>query len=630
MAQKPTATQVAKWAKSVIGKSINVDGAYGAQCWDLNAYISIKYWNYWPPGNAIAWGYNKLPSGFIRYKNTTNFVPKPGDFAIWGNGSFNNGVGHCAIVVGPSTKSYFTSVDQNWYNASWSGSPARLVKHSYYGISYFVRPPYRKENTTSNNKQKEENKKDAPKNTTVEPEKKEDVKPTYRTVKTIKYTTYDEDKAEIDNIFQHIVEGNLRVGKPKGVTIRMAQSSRSVQELYNDRHTIPEKDLPHFYVDRNRIWSPRHSKYEVPGDINNIVVEVCRDMNDVKNDYLFNEATALIMAVTMMEEYKIPLKVQYLNVSNTIWRALKEHTGYDVIKDGKASSGELLKLKQALIKFYNKRSDFMNTAPQEIITTKKIKVTAKKKASSKASSTTTSSSSATSSSKSTSNNVITDMDVSKYTFAQALAKQMSVNPQINVGNGWYTASRSQTQTYMHSTNIRKSNVQRYQMLNLGKYQGISVAKLNQLLRNKGKLHNQGAAFAKAGKTYKVNEIYLIAHAILETGSGSSYFASGASGYYNMYGIGAFDSNPNNAITFARNQGWNTVSKAIIGGAKFIRNNYISKGQNTLYRMRWNPKSPATHQYATDVRWANHQATTIYNYYKKIGSKGKYYQYDRYK
>lgn len=405
----------------------------------------------------------------------------------------------------------------------------------------------------------------------------------------------------------------------------MAQSSRSVQELYNDRNTIPENDLPHFYVDRNRIWSPRHSKYEVPGDINNIVVEVCRDMNDVKNDYLFNEATALIMAVTMMEEYKMPLKVQYLNVSNTIWRALKEHTGYDVIKDGKASSGELLKLKQALIKFYNNRSDFMNTAPKDIVTTKRIKIDAKKKASSKASST-----SASSSSSSSNNKVIIDMDVSKYTFAQALNKQMSVSPQINVGRGWYNASRSQTQTYMYSTNIRKSNIQRYQMLNLGKYQGISVAKLNQLLRNKGKLHNQGAAFAKAGKTYKVNEIYLIAHAILETGSGSSYFASGASGYYNMYGIGAFDSNPNNAITFARNQGWNTVSKAIIGGAKFIRNNYISKGQNTLYRMRWNPKSPATHQYATDVRWANHQATTIYNYYKKIGSKGKYFQYDRYK
>lgn len=627
MAQKPTATQVKNWALKVAKNktTINVDRKWGGQCWDLNAYITIKYWNYWPPGNAIAWGYNKLPSGFIRYRNTTNFVPKPGDFAIWGTGSFNNGVGHCAIVVGPSTKSYFTSVDQNWRTANWSGSPPYVEKHSYYGISYFVRPPYRKENTTSNNKQKEDNKKEPNKPTTVEPEKKEDVKPTYRTIKTIKYTTYDEDKGEIDNIFQHIVEGNLRVGKPKGVTIRMAQSSRSVQELYNDRNTIPENDLPHFYVDRNRIWSPRHSKYEVPGDINNIVVEVCRDMNDVKNDYLFNEATALIMAVTMMEEYKIPLKVQYLNVSNTIWRALKEHTGYDVIKDGKASSGELLKLKQALIKFYNNRSEFMNTAPKEIVTTKRIKIDAKKKASSKASSTSTSSSSS-----SSNNKVITDMDVSKYTFAQALNKQMSVSPQINVGRGWYNASRSQTQTYMHSTNIRKSNVQRYQMLNLGKYQGISVAKLNQLLRNKGKLHNQGAAFAKAGKTYKVNEIYLIAHAILETGSGSSYFASGASGYYNMYGIGAFDSNPNNAITFARNQGWNTVSKAIIGGAKFIRNNYISKGQNTLYRMRWNPKSPGTHQYATDVRWANHQATTIYNYYKKIGSKGKYYQYDRYK
>ena len=30
------------------------------------------------------------------------------------------------------------------------------------------------------------------------------------------------------------------------------------------------------------------------------------------------------------------------------------------------------------------------------------------------------------------------------------------------------------------------------------------------------------------------------------------------------------------------------AKGIIGGAKFVRQGFISKGQNTLYRMRWNP------------------------------------------
>ena len=63
-------------------------------------------------------------------------------------------------------------------------------------------------------------------------------------------------------------------------------------------------------------------------------------------------------------------------------------------------------------------------------------------------------------------------------------------------------------------------------------------------------------------------------------------------------------------------GWTTPAKGIIGGAKFVRQGFISKGQNTLYRMRWNPRHPGNHQYATDVRWAQVQATTIKIYMTK--------------
>ena len=70
--------------------------------------------------------------------------------AVWGTASFNNGTGHTAVVVGPSNRNYFTSVDQNWRNANgYTGSPGSLEKHSYYGISGFVRPPYQAETTTS-------------------------------------------------------------------------------------------------------------------------------------------------------------------------------------------------------------------------------------------------------------------------------------------------------------------------------------------------------------------------------------------------------------------------------------------------------------------------------------------------
>lgn len=80
----------------------------------------------------------------------------------------------------------------------------------------------------------------------------------------------------------------------------------------------------------------------------------------------------------------------------------------------------------------------------------------------------------------------------------------------------------------------------------------------------------------------------------------------------------------------KNAGWTSVSKAIIGGAKFIGNSYVKAGQNTLYKMRWNPASPGTHQYATDINWANVNAQVLKQFYDKIGEVGKYFEIPTYK
>ncbi|HCW8451024.1 TPA: N-acetylglucosaminidase, partial [Staphylococcus aureus W85305] len=196
--------------------------------------------------------------------------------------------------------------------------------------------------------------------------------------------------------------------------------------------------------------------------------------------------------------------------------------------------------------------------------------------------------------------------------------------------GWANATRAQTSSAMNVKRIWESNTQCYQMLNLGKYQGVSVSALNKILKGKGTLNNQGKAFAEACKKHNINEIYLIAHAFLESGYGTSNFANGKDGVYNYFGIGAYDNNPNYAMTFARNKGWTSPAKAIMGGASFVRKDYINKGQNTLYRIRWNPKNPATHQYATAIEWCQHQASTIAKLYKQIGLKGIYFTRDKYK
>ena len=150
----------------------------------------------------------------------------------------------------------------------------------------------------------------------------------------------------------------------------------------------------------------------------------------------------------------------------------------------------------------------------------------------------------------------------------------------------------------------------------------------------------GQVFIDAGRTHGVNEVYLLAHALLETGHGTSELATGIKvngvTVYNMFGIGAYDGVAKEAGSRrAYEEGWTTPEKAIVGGARFIGNNYIQAGQNTLYKIRWNPEAMstvgyATHQYATDIGWAYKQVNTMYNLYNDIGINNRFLDIPVYK
>lgn len=214
--------------------------------------------------------------------------------------------------------------------------------------------------------------------------------------------------------------------------------------------------------------------------------------------------------------------------------------------------------------------------------------------------------------------------VSKYGVStnEALNMQLYSSPKIQKNNRWVNATRAEVQHYFIPTS---QNIQKYkfQFLNLASLAGISNEAANQYLRGKGILSGRGKAFVDAAKKNSINEIYLMAHACLETGNGTSRLATGVryNGVvvYNMFGIGAVDSNPiGKGAAYAYNMGWTTPEKAIFGGAKFISDNYINRNdykQDTLYEMRWNPSSPGNHQYATDIGWATKQAVWIENIYK---------------
>jgi len=202
--------------------------------------------------------------------------------------------------------------------------------------------------------------------------------------------------------------------------------------------------------------------------------------------------------------------------------------------------------------------------------------------------------------------------------------------QVSYNKQWVNASPDDISYYVNPDNFLNNTVDSLQFLKLSISTNLNTDEVNErILKGKGILQGMASTFIKASNTYGINELYLISHALLETNNGKSELANGVKingrTVYNMYGIGAYDQRAvASGAQFAYNAGWFTPEAAIIGGAKFIADGYINAGQDTLYKMRWNPSAAAllgtaTHQYASDIGWAAKQVQQIYNLYKLLDS-----------
>ncbi len=222
-------------------------------------------------------------------------------------------------------------------------------------------------------------------------------------------------------------------------------------------------------------------------------------------------------------------------------------------------------------------------------------------------------------------------------------------------NNWYNSStQADDLVYaVNPTNFSTSDPRFYQFLRLDTgYSGVTAAELDAFIDStyngkRGTLSGMGYAFVEAAQIYGINEVYLLAHAIHESGWGTSTLASGyaydgttqvngkyypAGTYYNYYGIGAVDSGPlSGGRALAIQNGWDSPEAAILGAAEWIAKRYtFSSGnnsyfaQNTLYEMRWHSaysnryKVRAYHQYATGTSWAYRIADIMSNCYARAG------------
>ncbi|MBO4580418.1 MAG: hypothetical protein J5715_09725 [Clostridiales bacterium] len=144
---------------------------------------------------------------------------------------------------------------------------------------------------------------------------------------------------------------------------------------------------------------------------------------------------------------------------------------------------------------------------------------------------------------------------------------------------------------------------------------------------------------EAGKTANVSPYFLASRILQEMGfSGESSLArgevAGFEGIYNYYNIGSSaSSEPGVAVAngakFASGDDseymlpWNSIDKAITGGALWIAKGYISRGQDTLYFQKFDIKGKDgkyyDHQYAQNLMMAYSESMRYYKSYESTSS-----------
>ena len=222
---------------------------------------------------------------------------------------------------------------------------------------------------------------------------------------------------------------------------------------------------------------------------------------------------------------------------------------------------------------------------------------------------------------------------------------------VKEGTDWYAANSNVVSYYLDPRNFL-NDMYIFQFENLETNPEIQTLDAVSVVLKDNYLANNSSDFITAALDSGVSSVYLAALALQEVGGGSiatsgegftyssfnnKYFSLRGKwiegGFYNVYNIGAgTDKNPaQNSVVYAMggensnetdfDRPWNTMTKAIIGGAKFIGDKYISKGQQTIYFKKFNVASSHwdiySHQYQTNIKASASEGNKIYMSYSEL-------------
>lgn len=181
---------------------------------------------------------------------------------------------------------------------------------------------------------------------------------------------------------------------------------------------------------------------------------------------------------------------------------------------------------------------------------------------------------------------------------------------------WYVASREVIKYYMDPRNFLSTDTVFTFMLQGYDPSKQTEAGVRKIVKGTFLDTNEYVSYImKAAKETSYSPYVMASKILQEIGNNAnSPFISGKypgyEGYYNYFNINAAGNSTEEkikkALTYAKNNGWNTREKAIIGGAEFCSDGYIKKGQNTYYYMDFNIKNPDSiwHEYAGAIHDAS--------------------------
>ena len=203
------------------------------------------------------------------------------------------------------------------------------------------------------------------------------------------------------------------------------------------------------------------------------------------------------------------------------------------------------------------------------------------------------------------------------------------------GSNWYAANKEVIAYYMDPRNfLNDRQVFMFETLSYNKtyhtVSGVEMMLKNTFMQgyaNKENTKTYVDAFMDAAEKYNVSPYVLVSRVIQEVGAGGSTIVSGKvsgfEGYYNFYNIkatGPKNQIISNGLKYAKEQGWDSPYKAIVGGASFLADSYINAGQDTLYLQKWDLIEPnaGRHQYMQNIQAPSTESIKTYNGYNNVG------------